>query len=119
MQLRGIVMSAALDENPPGSDRIELTLWLQGVGPGKPRRIVVPYELLLNDPALDADAVQGHGFEAEVEQDESGRWIVGLIGFADGRVLRDPARKDRSLGTIENQACSRPPSVFEKTPHVV
>jgi len=90
MQLRGIVMTAALEENPPGSDRIELQLWLQGVGPGKPRRIVVPYELLLNDPAIDAEAVQGHGFEAEIEQDADGRWIVAAIGFADGRVLRDP-----------------------------
>jgi hypothetical protein len=90
MQLRGIVMSAVLDENPPGSERIELTLWLQGVGPGKPRRIVVPYELLLSDTTLDAEDVQGHGFEAEVEQDAAGRWIVAAIGFADGRVLRDP-----------------------------
>lgn len=90
MRLHGIVMSVALEENPPGSDEIELTLWLQGVGPGQPRRIVVPYELLLSDPDLDADAVQGHAFEAEVEQDETGRWIVGAIGFADGRVLRDP-----------------------------
>ncbi|WP_237170626.1 hypothetical protein [Paludisphaera borealis] len=90
MQLRGIVMSAVLDENPPGSDRIELTLWLQGVGPGKPRRIVVPYDLLLSDPSLDAESVQGHGFEAEVEQDTGGRWVVAAIGFADGRVLRDP-----------------------------
>jgi hypothetical protein len=57
MQFRGIVMTAALEENPPGSDRIELVLWLQGVGPGKPRRIVVPYELLLSDPSLDADHV--------------------------------------------------------------
>lgn len=89
MRFRGIVMSAVLDENPPGGERIELTLWLQGVGPGKPRRIVVPYELLLSDPALDAEAVQGHGFEAEVEQDADGRWIVAAIRFADGRVLRD------------------------------
>ena len=90
MQLRGIVMSAALEENPPGSDRIELHLWLQGVGPGKPRRIVVPYELLLDDPEIDAEAIRGHGFEAEVEPDADGRWIVAAIGFADGRVLRDP-----------------------------
>jgi hypothetical protein len=90
MRLHGIVMTAALEEAPSGGDRIELTLWLQGVGPGKPRRIVVPYELLLSDPSLDAEAVQGHGFEAEVEQDADGRWIVVAIGFADGRVLRDP-----------------------------
>jgi hypothetical protein len=90
MHLRGIVMTAALEENPPGGERIELVLWLQGVGPGKPRRIVVPYELLLVDPSIDAETVQGHGFEADIEQDEAGRWIVAAIGFASGRVLRDP-----------------------------
>ena len=36
MQIRGIVMRAELVENPPGSDRIELVLWGQGVGPDKP-----------------------------------------------------------------------------------
>ena len=50
MQIRGIVQRAGLEENPPGSDRIEMILWGQGVGPDKPRRIVVPYELLLQDP---------------------------------------------------------------------
>ncbi len=75
-------------ENPPGSDRIEMVLWGQGVGPNKPRSIVVPYELLLTDTSLEPERVQGHGFEAEVEQEESGRWIAREIGFASGRVLR-------------------------------
>jgi hypothetical protein len=43
MHLRGIVQAADLEENPPGSDRIELVLRVQGVGPGQPRRIVIPY----------------------------------------------------------------------------
>ena len=55
MQIRGIVQRAELVENPPGSDRIEMVLWGQGVGPNKPRSIVVPYELLLQDPSLDPD----------------------------------------------------------------
>jgi hypothetical protein len=63
-------------------------LWGQGVGPNKPREIIVPYELLLKDPALDPDQVQGHGFQATVEQDEAGRWIVTEIGFTVGRALR-------------------------------
>ena len=88
MRIRGIVQAAELDENPPGSDRIEMILWVQGVGPDKPKRIVVPYELLLQDPDLDDDRARGHGFQAEVSQDEEGRWVVAEIGFATGRVLR-------------------------------
>ena len=48
MQIRGIVQRAVLEENPAGSDRIEMILWGQGVGPDKPRWIVIPYELLLS-----------------------------------------------------------------------
>jgi hypothetical protein len=88
MQIRGIVQSAELEENPPGSDQIEMVLWAQGVGPDKPKRIVVPYELLLQDSSLDPEHVRGHGFQASVCQDESGRWIVAEIAFATGRVLR-------------------------------
>jgi hypothetical protein len=88
MRLRGIVQSATLAENPVGSDRIEMTLRAQGVGPNHPRTLVVPYEILLEDPSLDPDAIRGHGFEAEVETDESGRWVVNAIAVATGRVLR-------------------------------
>jgi len=88
MQIRGIVQTAVLEENPPGGDRIEMVLWGQGVGPNKPRSFVVPYELLLQDPALDPDLVRGHGFEARIEQDDAGRWVALEIGFASGRVLR-------------------------------
>ncbi len=88
MQVRGIVQRAELEENPPGSDRIEMIVWGQGVGPNKPRSVIVPYELLLQDPSIDPEQVQGHGFQAEVEQDESGRWVASEIGFATGRVLR-------------------------------
>jgi hypothetical protein len=88
MLVRGIVQRAELVENPPGSDRIEMVLWGQGVGPDKPRSIVVPYELLLRDPSLDPEQVQGHGFQAQVEQDDDRRWVVIEIGFATGRVLR-------------------------------
>ncbi len=71
MRIRGIVRTATLEENPPGSDQIEMVLRVQGVGPGQPRTLVVPYELLLADPDLDADAIQGKGFEAEAEEAEA------------------------------------------------
>lgn len=90
MQIRGIVQSAALEEHPPGSDRIEMIVWGQGVGPDKPRQIVVPFELLVQDPDLDPETIRGHGFQAEVAQDQDGRWVVSEIGFAAGNVLRHP-----------------------------
>jgi hypothetical protein len=88
MQIRGIVQTAELREEVLGSDRIEMVLWVQGVGPDKPRHIVVPFELLLSDESLDAELVCGHGFQAEIEEESPGRWIVQEIGFATGRVLR-------------------------------
>ncbi len=92
MQIRGIIQSAALEENPPGSDTIELVVWVQGVGRGQPRRLIVPYTLLLDDPTLDPDSIVGHGFEAEAEPDPTDprRWLIARITFASSRVLREP-----------------------------
>ena len=90
MQIRGIVRTATLEENPPGSDQIEMVLRIQGVGPGQPRLLVVPYSLLLEDPDLDPDVIQGKGFQAEIADPGSGRWTVTEIAFASGRVLRLP-----------------------------
>jgi hypothetical protein len=87
MRIKGIVRTGTLEENPPGSDRIEMTLKVQGVGPGQPRTLIVPYELLLGDETLDPDQSAGKGFEAEAE-DTDGRWIVSWIALATGRVLR-------------------------------
>ena len=87
MLLHGFIMSAELAENPPGSERIELVLRIQGVGPGQPRRIVVPYDYLLTDPSIDGDDVAGRGFEAEVEQAGPLRWEVTRLTMA-GKVLR-------------------------------
>jgi hypothetical protein len=90
LQIKGIVRAATLEENPPGSDRIEMVLRVQGVRPGQPRVLIVPYELLLGDESLDPEQVLGRGFEAEAALDPTGRWVVQLIGIATGRVLRDP-----------------------------
>ncbi len=90
MQIRGIVRTATLEENPPGSDQIEMMLRVQGVGAGQPRLLVVPYTLLLADQELDPEQIQGKGFQAEVIQGGLGRWIVSEIAFASGRILRTP-----------------------------
>lgn len=88
MHLRGIVQTAALEETPPGSGTIEMILRVQGVGPGQPRKLIIPYALLLQDESLDPDLISGRGFEADVDPVEH-RWIVTRIAFAS-RVLRQP-----------------------------
>jgi hypothetical protein len=79
MRVRGIVQSAELQDDPAGGDRVEMLLRVQGVGPDQPRRLVVPFAVLVDDTTLDPDALRGRGFEAEVGQDEGGRWVVGEI----------------------------------------
>jgi len=37
----------------PGSETIELVLRVQGVGPGQPRKVVIPYAMLLGDDEGD------------------------------------------------------------------
>jgi hypothetical protein len=90
MRIRGIVRAATLEENPPGSDVIEMVLRAQGVGAGQPRLLIVPYDILLQEPSLDPELVQGKGFQAEIVEDEAGRWVVVEISLASGRVLRNP-----------------------------
>ncbi|HEX8203456.1 MAG TPA: hypothetical protein VF590_23470 [Isosphaeraceae bacterium] len=90
MQLRGIVRAASLEEYPPGGDRVEMVLKVQGVGAGQPRTIIIPFELLLRDQDLEPDAVLGHAFQAEAVEDGPGRWLVTTIAFAQGRILRHP-----------------------------
>jgi hypothetical protein len=87
MQIRGIVRAAILCENPPGSDRIEMAISVQGVGRDKPRQLIVPFEVLIQDASLDPDAIEGHAFQAEIRQDKTTRWIVEEITFAQRRVL--------------------------------
>jgi hypothetical protein len=87
MHIRGIVQSATLEEPESGGEAIELVLRVQGVGPGQPRALIIPYDLLLQDESLDPDAIKGRGFEADAEQAGDKRWVVTRIAFAS-RVLR-------------------------------
>jgi hypothetical protein len=89
MYLHGIIQSATLTEVPPDSGNIEIVLRVQGVGPAQPRRLVIPYRLLLQDDSLDPDTIQGRAFDADVEREQGDRWVVSRIDFAS-RVLRAP-----------------------------
>ena len=88
MQIRGVVRTAELQEHPPGSDRIEMALSVQGVGPSQPRKLVVPYEFLVREQGLEPENVVGRGFLAEVGQDEEGRWVIREWSLAPRTVLR-------------------------------
>ena len=87
MLIRGVIQSAELREL--GEDQVDMDVRVQGVGPGQPRRLVVPFGLLVADPTLDPDAIGGHGFEATVAQDGAGRWVAIEFRVAAKRVLRD------------------------------
>jgi hypothetical protein len=98
MHLHGIVMSAELVEVPPDSGRIEMVMRLQGVGRDQPRRVVVPFDVLVNDPSLDPDGVHGKAFQAEVVETGPKRWEVVEIAFAGRRVLRSESRGETADG---------------------
>jgi hypothetical protein len=89
MVLHGIIQTATLVETPPESGNIEIILKVQGVGPGQPRTLVIPYRLLLADESLEPELMQGRAFEAEVEEDAPRHWLVARIAFAS-RILRPP-----------------------------
>ena len=88
MQIRGVVRVAQLQEHPPGSDRIEMVLSVQGVGPSQPRRLVIPYEFLVREEGLEPESVVGRGFLAEVGQDAERRWVIHEWTLAPQSVLR-------------------------------
>jgi hypothetical protein len=87
MQLRGIIQSAVLQEVPPESGNLEIVMRIQGVGPGQPRLIVIPFAILVEDESLDPEAIAGRAFDAEVAPGPDARWLVTRISFAS-QVLR-------------------------------
>lgn len=88
MTLKGMVRDSELRERPVGSDFVELAIKVQGVGPDQPRTLIVPFEMLLENPELGPDEVKGRSFAAEAELDEEGRWVVTALTLA-GRKLRE------------------------------
>ena len=90
MTLRGFIQSAELVEDPAGDDRVMMILRLQGVSPGQPRRLVVPFELLLAHDDLDVDQMAGRAFRAECEAQPDGSGLALAIEVGPARVLRKP-----------------------------
>lgn len=89
MHVHGIVMTAELAEDPEDAERVEMRLLVQGVGRGQPRRFAIPMEVLVENPEIEPETIQGHAFQAEVEEVAPKRWVASQIAFASNRVLRD------------------------------
>jgi hypothetical protein len=39
-------------------------------------------ELLLEDPSLDPETIQGRAFDADAQQDAAGRWVITRLEVA-------------------------------------
>ena len=90
MTLRGLIRSAELHQDPADENRVHLIAAVQGVGPGQPRKILIPFEILVAQEDLDPDTMAGRAFRAEVGAIENGLGIVLGIEVGPGRVLREP-----------------------------
>jgi hypothetical protein len=79
MRFIGAIRAAELQTDPADMDQVEMILHVQGVAPGQPRRLVVPFALLMSDPSLDPDDATGRRFDAEAAEDALGRFVVNRI----------------------------------------
>ena len=111
MQIRGIVQRAELEENPPAAIGSRWSSGARESAPTSRGGSWCPYELLLQDPSLDPDQVRGHGFQAEIEQDDNGRWIVEEIGFATGEccVRQTIERSELTPASVRRSSAGKDP----------
>ncbi|MCY2934099.1 MAG: hypothetical protein NT172_08040 [Planctomycetota bacterium] len=90
MTLKGFIQSAELVEDSSGPDRVMMIVRVQGVGPGQPRKILVPFEILVEQDELDAETMAGRAFRAECTGVENAMGLVNAIEVGPARVLRNP-----------------------------
>jgi len=89
MTIRGFIRSAELLQDPASEDRVNLLAAVQGVGPGQPRKILIPFEILVAQDDLDPDQLAGRAFRAEILCVENGTGIIAAIEVGPGRILRE------------------------------
>jgi len=87
--IKGFIRHAELREDPADADRVQLIASVQGVGPGQPRKILIPFEILVTHDELDADHMAGRAFRAEFETVDNGAGVVTAIEVGPSRVLRE------------------------------
>lgn len=90
MTIRGFIRSAELLQDPGSEERVHLAAAVQGVAPGQPRKILIPFEILIAHDEIDPDTIAGRAFRAEIASVENGLGIVAAIEVGPGRILREP-----------------------------
>lgn len=90
MTLKGFIQSAELVEDTSGPDRVMMIVRVQGVGPGQPRKILIPFEILIVQDDLEAETMGGRAFRAECSAVENALGMVTAIEVGPSRVLRNP-----------------------------
>jgi hypothetical protein len=90
MTLKGFIQSAELVEDTSGADRVMMIVRVQGVGPGQPRKILIPFEILIVQDDLEAETMGGRAFRAECSGVENAMGMVTAIEVGPSRVLRNP-----------------------------
>lgn len=90
MTIKGFIQSAELVEDLNGPDRVMMLLKVQGVGPGQPRKLLIPFEILVAQDELDPDRLAGCAFRAAYENVSQATALIEAIEVGAGRVLRDP-----------------------------
>ncbi len=90
MTLKGFIQSAELVEDTSGPDRVMMIVRVQGVGPGQPRKILIPFEILIVQDDLEAETMGGRAFRAECSGVETALGMVTAIEVGPSRVLRNP-----------------------------
>ena len=89
MTLKGFIQSAELVEDTSGPDRVMMIARVQGVGPGQPRKILIPFEILIIQDELDVEQMAGRAFRAECSGVENAFGLVIAIEVGPARVLRN------------------------------
>ena len=90
MTIKGFIQSAELVQDPADEDRVMMVARVQGVGAGQPRKILIPFEILVAQDDLEPETMAGRAFNAVYEQIDQAAAIVTAIEVRPGRVLRRP-----------------------------
>ncbi len=90
MTIKGFIQSADLLQDPADENKVMLLARVQGVGQGQPRKILIPFELLVQQEDLDPDNMVGRAFLAHYDEVIQATAIINSIEVGPGRVLRKP-----------------------------
>ncbi|MFM7593907.1 MAG: hypothetical protein ACKO85_19135 [Isosphaeraceae bacterium] len=90
MTIKGFIQSADLLQDPASEDRVMMIARVQGVGPGQPRKILIPFEILVAQEDLDPNTMAGRTFLGSYDQVIEGTALITYLEVGPGRVLRRP-----------------------------